>query len=52
MEPLSADSPGARQLVMAVEEEFSISIPDDDANDVKTLGEFVALVVVFLAKAA
>lgn len=38
---LGADSLDVVELVMALEEEFSIDIPDDDVNNMKTVGDVV-----------
>ncbi len=40
-EDLGADSLDTVELVMALEEEFGISIPDDDVNNLKTVGDAV-----------
>ena len=39
---LGADSLDIVELVMALEEEFSIEIPDDKAEDIRTFGDAVA----------
>lgn len=41
---LSMDSLDTIELVMAVEEEFGIEIPDEDAQDVANFGQLVAYV--------
>ena len=41
IEDLSADSLDIVELVMAMEEEFDIEIPDDDAEKLRTVGEAV-----------
>lgn len=38
---LGADSLAMVELVMALEEEFGIDIPDEDAESIKTVGEAV-----------
>nr|YP_009244033.1 acyl carrier protein [Gelidium elegans]AMK96275.1 acyl carrier protein [Gelidium elegans] len=38
---LGADSLDTVELVMAIEEEFSIEIPDDDAAKIATLGQAI-----------
>lgn len=38
---LGADSLDVVELVMALEEEFSIDIPDDDVANMKTVGDVV-----------
>jgi acyl carrier protein len=39
IEDLGADSLDIVELVMALEEEFSIDIPDEDADKLKTVGD-------------
>jgi acyl carrier protein len=39
IEDLGADSLDIVELVMALEEEFGIDIPDDDADKMKTVGD-------------
>lgn len=41
---LGADSLGAVELIMAMEEEFGISIPDEDAEKILTVGDAVKYV--------
>ncbi len=41
---LGADSLDVVQLVMAFEEKFKISIPDEDAEKIRTVGEAVSYV--------
>lgn len=41
---LGADSLDVVELVMALEEEFSIDIPDDDVANIKTVGDVVTYV--------
>jgi acyl carrier protein len=41
VEDLGADSLDTVELVMALEEEFSIEIPDEDAEKMTTVGEAV-----------
>lgn len=48
VEDLGADSLDTVELVMALEEEFSIEIPDDEAEKIRTLGDVLA----FIAKKA
>ena len=38
---LGADSLDTVELIMALEEEFNIEIPDDDAEKIKTVGDIV-----------
>nr|QCI04305.1 Acyl carrier protein [Anotrichium furcellatum] len=41
---LGADSLDTVELVMAIEEEFSIHIPDEDAETIATLGQAVEFI--------
>lgn len=41
VEDLGADSLDTVELVMALEEEFGIEIPDEDAEKAKTVGDVV-----------
>ena len=41
IEDLDGDPLDLVELVMRVEEEFKIEIPDDDADKLKTVGDFV-----------
>jgi acyl carrier protein len=41
VEDLGADSLDTVELVMALEEEFSIEIPDEDAEKIATVGDAV-----------
>lgn len=41
IEDLGADSLDIVELVMALEEEFDIQIPDEDAEKIRTVGEAV-----------
>ena len=43
VDDLGADSLDTVELVMAFEEEFTIDIPDEDAEQMRTVGEAVAL---------
>jgi len=38
---LGADSLDAIEILMALEEEFGINIPDEDANKTKTVGDVI-----------
>ena len=40
-EDLGADSLDLVELVMALEEEFGLDIPDEDVNSIKTVGDAV-----------
>ncbi len=44
IEDLGADSLDTVELVMALEEEFSIEIPDEDAEKISTVGEAIAYI--------
>ena len=39
MDDLGADSLDTVELIMAFEEEFDIEIPDEDAENIKTVGD-------------
>jgi len=41
IEDLSADSLDIVELVMAMEEEFDLQIPDEDAEQIQTVGDAV-----------
>jgi acyl carrier protein len=41
---LGADSLDIVELVMAIEEEFSLEIPDDDAEKIQTIGDAISYV--------
>jgi acyl carrier protein len=41
VEDLGADSLDTVELVMALEEEFSLEIPDEDAEKIRSVGEAV-----------
>jgi acyl carrier protein len=42
VDDLGADSLDIVELVMAMEEEFDIEIPDDDAEKIQTIGDAIA----------
>jgi acyl carrier protein len=44
VEDLGADSLDTVELVMALEEEFSIEIPDEDAEKINTVGDAVSYI--------
>ena len=44
VDDLGADSLDTVELVMAVEEEFTIDIPDEDAEQMRTVGEAIAYI--------
>ena len=41
VDDLGADSLDTVELVMALEEEFDVEIPDEDAEKIKTVGEAI-----------
>jgi acyl carrier protein len=45
IDDLGADSLGIVELVMALEEEFGVSIPDEDAEGIKTVGDAVSYIL-------
>ena len=44
IDDLGADSLDIVELVMALEEEFGISIPDEEAENIKTVGDAIAFI--------
>lgn len=44
IDDLNADSLDIVELIMGIEEEFDIEIPDDDAQKLKTVGEALSYV--------
>lgn len=44
VDDLGADSLDIVELIMALEEEFDIEFPDEDAEKVKTVGDVVAYI--------
>ena len=44
VDDLGADSLDIVELVMALEEEFGISIPDEEAESIKTVGDAVSYI--------
>ena len=44
VDDLGADSLDTVELIMAFEEEFTIDIPDEDAEQMRTVGEAVAYI--------
>ncbi len=44
VDDLGADSLDIVELVMALEEEFGVSIPDEEAENIKTVGNAVAYI--------
>ena len=47
---LGADSLDTVELVMAIEEEYDIEIPDEDAEKIGTLGEAITFIEKAVAK--
>lgn len=45
VDDLGADSLDIVELVMALEEQFGISIPDEQAEKIKTVGDAVSFIV-------
>ena len=41
VDDLGADSLDAVELIMSIEDEFEISVPEDDAKEMKTVGDIV-----------
>ena len=50
VQDLGADSLDTVELVMALEEEFDVEIPDEDAEKIKTVGEAVTYIKEKLSK--
>lgn len=48
-EDLEVDSLGVVELLMALEDEFGVKIPDEEAEEIGTVGEAVDVVVAKLA---
>lgn len=44
-EDLEVDSLGVVELLMALEDEFGVSIPDEEAENITTVGEAVDIVI-------
>ena len=44
VEDLGADSLDAVEIIMNLEEEFDVTVPDVDASQIKTVGEIVKLI--------
>ena len=47
---LKADSLDMVQILIAIEEEFDIEVPDEDAQEIKNFGQFVTYVEGRIAK--
>ena len=41
MKDLEADSLDAVEIIMALEDEFEVSVPDEEAENFKTIGDIV-----------
>lgn len=52
IEDLGADSLDTVELVMAIEEEFGVDIPDEEAEKITTLDEVVSFIETKLATSA
>lgn len=50
VDDLGADSLDTVELVMALEENFSIEIPDEDAEKIKTVGDTISYVMAHAKK--
>ena len=50
VDDLGADSLDTVELVMALEEAFSLEIPDEDAEKIKTIGDTVSYVMAHAKK--
>lgn len=48
-EDLEVDSLGVVELLMALEDEFGVRIPDDEAEDITTVGEAIEMVIAKLS---
>ena len=52
LDDLGADSLDVVELVMAIEEEFAIEVPDADAENIRTLGDITAYIEARVENAA
>ena len=52
LDDLGADSLDVVELVMAIEEEFGIEVPDSDAENIRTLGDILSYIEARVATAA
>lgn len=50
IDDLGADSLDLVEVVMALEEEFQAQIPDEEANQIKTVGDAIKFIEVKLAE--
>lgn len=44
VEDLKADSLDVVEMLISLEDEFGVSVPDEDAKDLKTVGKLVAYI--------
>src|SRR6202008_1788556 len=52
LDDLGADSLDVVELVMAIEEEFGIEVPDEDAENIRTLGDITSYIEARVENAA
>ncbi len=52
LDDLGADSLDVVELVMAIEEEFGIEVPDSDAENIRTLGDITSYIEAHVESAA
>lgn len=52
LDDLGADSLDVVELVMAIEEEFGIEVPDSDAENIRTLGDIMTYIEARVENAA
>ena len=52
VDDLGADSLDVVELVMAIEEEFAIEVPDEDAENIRTLGDITSYIEARVENAA
>jgi acyl carrier protein len=52
LDDLGADSLDVVELVMAIEEEFGIEVPDADAENIRTLGDITSYIEARVENAA
>ena len=52
LDDLGADSLDVVELVMAIEEEFAIEVPDEDAETIRTLGDITSYIEALVENAA
>lgn len=44
LEDLDADSLDAVEIIMNIEEEFDIKIPDEEIDNIKTIGDIISVI--------